>query len=386
VEGFQSGLDFSLDRSDFLAPVGSADWKVNVTPRLGVAGAFKNSAGRSAFRVNYARVAQPPDFQFFIDNTIGDSLRTDVRRQGNPNLAFEQGNAFEAGFSQLFGQVIGLDITAYLKQLDNLVTGNIGFGGSGEGTFTTGDKGTVKGLEVSLQGRWPGFTLSAGYALAEATGITSGAFDDSDEIPPGTTAEYPLGFDRRHTFDAALFLGRAASSTGLAPAASGGLAGLPVGFVFTARVRSGYPLYPGPPDENLTVDQGARLPWTSMFDLRFTWEVARFPGCVGCSLRLVIDGKNLFGQDNVIALRRDSGYLAPSLGTLTGLVQAPVTSTFPIPRESERYAPLADLNGDGRITATEFQTARFAAALDAGDPSLLFGEPRQLRLGLEVSF
>ena len=74
LEGFQSGLDFSLDRSDFLAPSVSTDWKTNVTPRLGVAGAFRNSAGRSAFRVNYARVAQPPDFQFFIDNTIGDSL------------------------------------------------------------------------------------------------------------------------------------------------------------------------------------------------------------------------------------------------------------------------------------------------------------------------
>ncbi|NNK48217.1 MAG: TonB-dependent receptor plug domain-containing protein, partial [Gemmatimonadetes bacterium] len=217
VEGFQSGLDFSLDRSDFLAPVASADWKVNVTPRLGMAGAFKNSAGRSAFRINYARVAQPPDFQFFIDNTIGDSLRTDVRRQGNPNLAFEQGNAFEAGFSQLFGEVVALDITGYLKNLTDLVTGNVGLGGSNSGLFTTGDKGTVKGVEISLRGRWPGFGLRAGYALASATGITSGAFDGSGVIPPGATAEFPLAFDRRHTIDAAMFLGRAASATGILP-------------------------------------------------------------------------------------------------------------------------------------------------------------------------
>ena len=72
--------------------------------------------------------------------------------------------------------------------------------------------------------------------------------------------------------------------------------------------------------------------------------------------------------------------------TILDLADRPVTSTFPIPRESERYAPLADLNGNGIITATEFETARFAAALDASDPSLLFGEPRQLRLGLEVVF
>ena len=64
----------------------------------------------------------------------------------------------------------------------------------------------------------------------------------------------------------------------------------------------------------------------------------------------------------------------------------PTTSTFPIPRESERYAPLADLDGNGRITRVEFDTARFAAAMDASDPSLLFGEPRQLRIGLELVF
>jgi hypothetical protein len=385
VEGFQSGLDFSLDRSDFLAPVASADWKVNVTPRLGVAGAFKNSAGRSAFRFNYARVAQPPDFQFFIDNTIGDSLRTDVRRQGNPNLAFEQGNAFEVGLSHLFGEVVGLDVTGYLKNLTDLVTGNVSLGGSAPGQFTTGDRGTVKGLEIMLRGRWPGFGLSAGYALAEATGITQGAFDDSGNVPLGTTAEFPLAFDRRHTIDAAMFLGRAAGAAGIS-AMPGGLADSPLGLVLTARIRSGYPLNAGPPSEDAPVTGAERLPWTSVFDARFTWNFARLPGCEGCALRLVLDGKNLFGTDNVIALRRDSGRLAPSMETLLDVADRPVTSTFPIPRESERYAPLTDLDGNGVIAASEFDTARFAAALDASDPSLLFGEPRQLRLGLEVVF
>ena len=103
-------------------------------------------------------------------------------------------------------------------------------------------------------------------------------------------------------------------------------------------------------------------------------------------MRLVVDGKNLFGTDNVVALRRDSGRLAPSTETLLDLAERPVTSTFPIPQESERYAPFADLNSNGVITATEFDTARFAAALDSSDPSLLFGEPRQLRLGLEFAF
>ena len=48
-----------------------------------------------------------------------------------------------------------------------------------------------------------------------------------------------------------------------------------------------------------------RLPWTHVFDARFTWDFARLPGCRGCALRAVVDLKNIFGTDNVIALRRD---------------------------------------------------------------------------------
>ena len=46
----------------------------------------------------------------------------------------------------------------------------------------------------------------------------------------------------------------------------------------------------------------------------------------------------------------------------------------------------ADLDSNGLIDQTEFSVARFAAALDRNDPSLLFGPPRQLRLGIGLSF
>jgi hypothetical protein len=376
VEGFKSGLDFSLDRTDFLAPVVGTDWKVNATPRLGIAGTFRNSAGRSAFRLNYARVAQPPDFQFFIDNTIGDSLRTDVRRQGNPNLAFERGNAIEAGVSHLFGEIVSLDLTAYLKNLSDLVTGSVAVTGAAPGQLTTRDRGTIKGLEITARGRWSGLGIRAGYALSEATGLTSGAFDASGTLPEGATRESPLAFDRRHTIDAAVLVGRAAAS-----------AGSPIGLVVTARIRSGYPLDTGPADDPAALTPDVeRLPWTSVIDARFSWDFARLPGCPRCAIRLVLDGRNLFGTDNVIALRRDSGELSPSLATLEEAAAAPTTSSTPIPRESSRYAPLADVDRDGLISAAEFESARFAAALDSSDPSLLFGEPRQLRVGLEVVF
>jgi filamentous hemagglutinin family protein len=82
----------------------------------------------TGIRFNYGRVAQPPDFRYFLDSTIGDSLRTDIRRQGNPNLAFEKGSSYEAGINHLFGENVALGITAFRKTLDNLVSGNLQLG------------------------------------------------------------------------------------------------------------------------------------------------------------------------------------------------------------------------------------------------------------------
>jgi hypothetical protein len=58
----------------------------------------------------------------------------------------------------------------------------------------------------------------------------------------------------------------------------------------------------------------------------------------------------------------------------------------PIPVESPRYSRRADLNGDGLIDAGEYASLRLAASLDRFDPSLFFGPPLQVRLGVEVTF
>jgi hypothetical protein len=87
----------------------------------------------------------------------------------------------------------------------------------------------------------------------------------------------------------------------------------------------------------------------------------------------------------VIALRRDNATLAPSVATLDSIADAQ-TIDLGIPRESPRYSAHADLDSDGVISPAEYRTARWAAALDRSDPSLFFGEARQVRLGLELQF
>ena len=57
-----------------------------------------------------------------------------------------------------------------------------------------------------------------------------------------------------------------------------------------------------------------------------------------------------------------------------------------IPRESSAYSVYLDADRNGVITPQEASNARFAAALDRFDPTLFFGEARQLRLGVELAF
>jgi hypothetical protein len=374
VEAFQSGLAFSQDPSDFLAPAVDTEWKTNLLPRIGVTGPIPGTDERTAFRFNYGAVSQPPDFQFFLDTSIGDSLRTDIRRQGNPNLTFESGNAFEVGLSHLFTEGFAGTIVGFRKELDNLVSGSLSFAGLAPNQFNTGDFGTVQGLEISIRGQWRTVRARAGYALQKATGVGSTPLDDEPEVESGALEEFPLAFDRRHSANAALFLGRSAGDADKAWS-----------LTTLATYQSGYPIVRTQTETDSVATGPTHLPSTFQVDVRGGWAFDALPGCRSCGWRILAEVRNLFGQENVIGVRRDSRAVGPPLPVVTELAQQ-VTLTDPIPRESPRYSAQIDLDGDGRITPSEFDTARLAAALDRLDPSLYYGEPLQFRLGLEVFF
>jgi hypothetical protein len=371
VDAFRSGLQFRADRSDFLAPVLDASWNISVNPRFGMAMPIPGTDGGAALRFNYGYVAQPPDFRYFLDTAIGDSLRTDIRRQGNPALSFERGKSYEVGVSRLLSTNAAAALTLFRKELSHLVSGSMRLGETGDMLYSTDDEGTVRGAELSLRGRWSSFSLRASYALQKATGVASGT--ESDTLISGDQRfiEYPLAFDRRHSIDVAAFYGRGAGSDS------------PWSVALTSSVQSGYPI------DRIAAADGTQpntyLPWTSTVDLRVARELGRLPGCGGCTWRVAFDGRNLLGMENIIAVRRDTGGRAPGLDAVRALAEA-LPAPAPIPAESPLYSRSIDTDGDGIITQAEFRMARMAAAIDRFDPSLYFGEPRQLRIGVEVAF
>ncbi|CAN5765946.1 hypothetical protein BH23GEM9_BH23GEM9_35680 [soil metagenome] len=370
ADAFRSGIAFRADRSDFLSPVIDSRWNISVNPRFGVAMPIPGTDGSAALRFNYGYVSQPPDFRYFLDTAVGDSLRTDIRRQGNPALSFEQGKSYEVGASKLIGSNAGLGMTLFRKELSHLVSGSMRLGETGDMLYSTDDEGTVQGVETSLRGRWSDFGLRASYALQKATGVASGTESDS-LLVDHQFVEYPLAFDRRHSIDFAAFYGRAAGAES------------PWSAAIVASAKSGYPIDRiAAADGTLT---NTYLPWTSNMDLRLSRELGRLPGCGGCTWRVTFDGRNIVGVENVMAVRRDTGGRAPALTAVRALADA-MPAPPPIPAESPLYTRSIDVNGDGVITPAEFRMARMAAAIDRFDPSLYFGEPRQLRLGMEIVF
>ncbi|HUH13398.1 MAG TPA: TonB-dependent receptor [Longimicrobiales bacterium] len=375
LDAFRPGLQVRRDRADFLAPVIDTEWQTHFGPRIAVAAPVPGTDRRSAVRFSYGLVSQPPDFRYFLDTTLGDSLRTGIRRQGNPNLAFERGSAWEVGVEHLVADSVALRLTGFRKELGNLVTGSIRFQGSSAAEFTTGDFGEVKGVELALRARRGPLALRGGYAWQKALGVVSGALDDTLVSADGGRILVPLAFDRRHALDAALLAGGAAGDPVTAWSAA-----------LVASARSGYPLdrFLDPGDAPAPLQATLYLPWTSTLNLRVARRFASLPGCGRCGWRVVGEGRNILDRENVIALRRDTGTLAPSEAALQPYLEGSIAE--PIPLESPRYSRLADLDGDGLITAGEYAQARLAAALDLHDPSLFYGEGRQLRLGVEVVF
>ncbi|MEX1998908.1 MAG: TonB-dependent receptor [Gemmatimonadales bacterium] len=358
LEGFQPQLTFPEDRNDPTGVTRSTNWSLLVHPRIGFAMPLGLlGLDRAAFRWNFGRFSQPPDFQFFFDQALDDSLNTSLRRQGNPNLSFERAIQYEAGLDYLITTDLVVRFTGFYKDLTALSTSGIAVGGI-ENRFTNLDFGFVGGLEMRIEYRPGGPSrFELGYALQKAAGTVSTAFDsvttDSRSLEQ---LEIPLQFDRRHAINLTAWtqVRRVDVSLG-------------------ASVMSGVPA----PD-----DARRRLPWVANVSGRLGWSLASGSRS---RLRVFAEGRNLLNFANLIAERAGGG-VTPDLNSIETQALAWAQGALPIPRESPWYLARLDLDNDGLLSQSEQILARRGALLDAAEPTLLYGEARQVRVGLEITW
>lgn len=140
----------------------------------------------------------PLDF-YFIQANIGNVL-------ANPNLQPQKTIDYEVGFKQAITKSSAITISAFYRELRNLIQVipiNYAYPIN---YFTYGniDFGTIKGMTISYDLRRTGnVRLTANYTLqfADGTGSsTTGAFNAINQGQPNLRTTIPLSFDVRHQF------------------------------------------------------------------------------------------------------------------------------------------------------------------------------------------
>lgn len=194
-----------------------AEGTSNISPRIGIS--FPVSE-RSVAHFNYGLYYQVPRFDYLYTNLQGE-VESGYPILGNPNLKPEKTTSYEIGLDHMLSDNLRLDVTAYYKDIEDLVSTRIyGMVDSKDEAsnpitaFVNEDYGSAKGLDLHLE-MLPGSRLISGsvsYGYMLANGIGSDAYEpyysyitsQIDTIAPVT--EFPLDFDQRHTVTAVLDL------------------------------------------------------------------------------------------------------------------------------------------------------------------------------------
>ncbi|MFH1372550.1 MAG: TonB-dependent receptor [bacterium] len=302
-------ISYNYTPEQLSATYKKADTKSNLSPRIGVSFPI---AEMSVMHFNYGVYYQVPRYTYLYTNLKGD-ISSGLPLLGNPDLNPEQTTSYELGLDHLIGEELRLDVTAYYKDIEDLVTtrSSSKVAGSAITRFVNADYGSVKGFDVSLEklplsGYLSG-SISYGYMIA--TGNGSYALEPyytfltstSDTLAPVT--EYPLDFDQRHTVTAVV-------SYRVPGDWQGRLFGtrLPSawGVTMVGHYGSGLPYTPTDADGNrLSERNDGRLPANYTVDMRFNKDLAF--GANGHPLSLFIEVDNLFNRRNVVNVYSRTG-------------------------------------------------------------------------------
>ena len=342
-----------------------------ISPRLGVAFPLDE---KTILRFNYGQFYQQPNLQDlypsyrFLEykiNTGGYFVGF-----GNPNLRPEHTTAYEVGMQRQVGERIRLDMTAYYKDVKDLV--EITTIPSTPKSFTTyrnRDYATVKGVDMGFTMRETNhLSASLNYSLAFAQGTGSVSNTQRNVAwlasePPKQTA--PLDFDQRHklSMNVDWRLGQ-----GEGPAL--GKWHLLENFGLNAlyNVGSGTPYTPTQVYNEITLANVSALlagplnsrygPWTQSLDLKATKGF----GLGSRHLEGFLWVLNVFDTQN-----------ATNVYTSTGSAQ---TTGWLNTNDGQAYLLNASIQGKDGLGAYR---------LAEGDPGL-YSSPRLVRFGVRTSF
>ncbi len=192
--------------------------KIQLSPRFGASFPITD---RGVVHFSYGHFFQAPSFerlyanpQFKVGQGTGN-VDHNGSPTGNADLTPQQTINGEIGLQQQLTEDLGVDVTAYLRDVRNLIGSRadaipIG-GGFASRTYTkyvNSDFGFIRGFIVSLSKRFSqGLSLNVDYTFQIARGSASDPNQARNDVAGGRLPEVqlsPLSWDQRHTLNAVL--------------------------------------------------------------------------------------------------------------------------------------------------------------------------------------
>jgi outer membrane receptor protein involved in Fe transport len=184
--------------------------KFALAPRLGVS--YPITAG-GALYFSYGHFYQMPGLGMLFANSNYKLLQNLQAGQdqfgvmGNPDIRPELTTQYEFGFKQQFGEFLGVDLSAFYKDVRDLLGVEFidTYADSRYARFTNVDFGSINGVKLTVDQRLsPEFSLSLNYTYENAAGNSSDPAETANRAAAGADPrprQVPFDWDQRHTLN-----------------------------------------------------------------------------------------------------------------------------------------------------------------------------------------
>jgi hypothetical protein len=384
------GGELQVSEDETVPGLQETDADQNLLPRVGLSFPISD---RTAFHLQYGKFSQMPDMSRAY---AGRNFMALVFQGGNfvsSPFAFDldpiKTTQYEIGFGHQFADFASFDITAFYRRTEDQLQINgietiSASPAEDYNLFQNGDFSITRGFELSVRSRrFGGVQAIANYTLSDAKGTNSepsGQVSAIENNLPTPSQVQPLEFMQRHQGSGILDYRTGTSGPRWANNISVNLLfRFSSGHRFT-RATGGLgqrgaddgALLPDSDPRNRTpleAVNSSSTPFTSTLDLRIKKGFTLGPA----SATAYIYFQNLLNEKNVLNVYRRTGNANDD-----GFLSNPELSEDIVANRGQDYVDY--------YRAINLQNRQHWWAEGNGNESDLFGEPRQVRLGIEVSF
>lgn len=278
--------------------------KYQFSPRLGISYPITD---RGAIHISYGHFFQIPPFENLYRNPnfriplTGDFPANIGNTIGNANLEPQQTIMYEIGLQQALSDKIGITVTAYYKDIRNLLSTEIYIKNEFRkfSKLINKDYGSVKGVTFSFEKQFSdGLGATLDYTFQVAKGNASDpndAFNKAQANPPieANKQLVPLDWDRTHSLNFTFTTGQ------------------PGDYIasFIGRLGSGLPYTPSFQNQRTGLENSDNKPAVFNVDLYFT----KYVNLGSLEVSLFAKIYNLFDTANELEVFGDTGRAGYSL-------------------------------------------------------------------------